>query len=156
MSLSNLFWDLVVHNIFKISTLSTEDYVNIVASYGHAASGYKAEVDPTLLSRGYTAEALALTKKIAPTVFTPVTSCGLRFTKHLSKFKYPLFGYALVLFENYERGQLPFEGSVADQPAQVMELFALLQNLRNERELSLIKKQEQHGRHQRKDSVRTR
>jgi hypothetical protein len=96
-----------------------------------------------------------MAQKKAVEAFQPVTSCGLKFTKHLSRFKYPLFGYALQLFENYERGLLPFEGSVSDQPAQVMELFSVIQNLRFEQEKKQMEKIKQNGRRQRKDTTRT-
>lgn len=154
MSLSNLFVDLLVHRIHSISELNNEDYVNLVGHYNHALAGGRDEIDPTLLSRGYTPEVLAATKKKVS--IAPITSCGLKFTKHLSHFKYPLFGYVLSLYENYERGQLPFDGSVSDQPAQVMDIFSVISNIRFEQQKKQLEKVKQHGRHQRKDSARTR
>lgn len=156
MSCSNLFLDLIVHKILSISELGTTDFVNFVGQYNHALSGGRDQVDSSLSSRGYAPEVLEAARKQALASFQPVTSCGLKFTKHLSHFKYPLFGYALLLFENYEKGLLPFEGSVAEQPAQVMDLFGLIQNLKAEQQTKQIERAKRNGRQQRKDPARTR
>ena len=156
MSCSNLFLDLIVHKIHSISELSTADFINFVGQYNHALTGGREQIDSSLSSRGYAPEVLEATKKRASALFQPVTSCGLRFTKHLSNFKYPLFGYALSLFENYEKGLLPFEGPVADQPAQVMDLFGLIQNIKAEQQTKQLERAKRNGRQQRKDSARTR
>lgn len=127
----------------------------LVAQFNLLSLNGKGEVDPTLASRGYSTEALAMVNaRVAAPV---VTSCGLKFTTQLSRFKYPYFGYVLTLFENYERGQLPFEGAVSEQPAQIMEILAALQNLKFERDKKQLEKMERKNvGQQRKNSVRTR
>jgi hypothetical protein len=44
----------------------------------------------------------------------------------------PSLGYLYSLFEKYERGFLPFEGTISDQPAKVVECFNLIVNLRED------------------------
>jgi hypothetical protein len=80
----------------------------------------------------------------------------LRFKRHLSNFKYPLFGYVITLFQNYERGVMPFEGSVSEQPAQLMDIFSLLEALKAEQETKLKEKLERDGRHKRENTARAR
>lgn len=103
-----------------------------MASYTAAVSD-KSEFDVSLNSRGYSPEALAEAKKILEKQFTPVTTLGLRFTRPLENFKSDILAYAWLLFDNYERGNLPFPGSVSEQPAQIMEIFGTLESLRLER-----------------------
>lgn len=42
------------------------------------------------------------------------------------------FGHVWILYDKYERhGTLPFEGSLANQPAQILEAFDVLRNLKS-------------------------
>ena len=66
--------------------------------------------------------------------FTPVTCLGLRFSRPLSNFKSDFIHYPWTLFENYEKGLLPFPGSVSEQPAQIMEIFSIFKALKIEQE----------------------
>jgi hypothetical protein len=153
VNFSNLLIDLIVHKAFSLSEISTADYINLVGNYNHAIQGGREEIDPKLAARGYSQEVLNLTKQNLK--HNAITSCGIKFKKHLSCFKYPLFGYVLTLFQNYERGQLPFEGSVSDQPAQIMDIFSLLESLKAEQETKLKEKMERNGRRKRTNSART-
>ncbi len=65
---------------------------------------------------------------------------GLHFTIPLENFKSDLINHALFLFENYERGVLPFPGSVSEQPAQIIEIFGVFQALKFEIEAAERKK----------------
>lgn len=154
MGCSNLFLDWIVHNIFHISQLSDPDFALIVGQFNHSLSGSKEEIDPSLSERGYSPEAIAAAKK--KVAFNPIVSCGLRFTKHLSNYKYPLFTYVVSLFQNYEKGNLPFEGPVSDQPAQIMEIFSVFEHLRAEQQSKINQKLEENVRRKRQDSARTR
>lgn len=71
---------------------------------------------------------------------------GIKYNKPLSNFKHPYLGYILLLLENYEKGLLPFPGTISDQPAQVIEMFSLIQNLKIEHQNKLNKQSEQNGR----------
>lgn len=131
MSHVNILWHYVAHRIEDISSLSTLEFIRLVATYNQSKSG-KADIDPSLLSRGYSPEAIEQAKKITELKFNPVTTMGLRFTRPLTNFKSDMIGYAWTLFENYERGLLPFPGSVSEQPAQIMEIFGVFNALRLE------------------------
>jgi hypothetical protein len=149
----SLFWETVTHKIYEISSLSFSDFVCIVGNYNHILEGSKPEVDPTLKARGYSDAAIEAARKSV--IVSPTVSQGLRFTRHLSRYKYPLMSYVLTLLENYERGQLPFPGSVSEQPAQIMEIFALLQSLKHERDQRLNEKIErENGRRKSTDTNR--
>lgn len=47
----------------------------------------------------------------------------------MTDFKYDQIGFLLTLFENYELGNLPDNGSISDQPGQVMEMLSVLKSL---------------------------
>ena len=49
-------------------------------------------------------------------------------------YRHPHFNSFLLLYKNYERGVLPFRGSLMDQPAYIMEIFTLIENLKSDRE----------------------
>lgn len=55
---------------------------------------------------------------------------GLKFSRDLTEFKFPLMYYLLILTENYERGLLPFPGTVTEQPAQIMEILNHMLNVK--------------------------
>jgi hypothetical protein len=72
---------------------------------------------------------------------------GIRFTRDLEPYRYSKIGYLLMLLENYEKGQMPFPGCITEQPAQIMEIFSLLQTLKQERLAKLQKESSSNGRH---------
>ena len=58
-------------------------------------------------------------------------------------FLHPQFAYYLALFEAFHKGMLPFPGSTSEQPAQVVEIFMLLESLKAEYQADLQRKAEQ-------------
>lgn len=60
-------------------------------------------------------------------------------------FQHPLMGYLLSMYQNYEKGILPFSGGLLDQPAQVMEILSLLSTLQSEREADIQEKANKKG-----------
>lgn len=133
MSHVALLWHIVAHEVDKVSSLSVYEFVNLVGHFHDLASG-KPSKDSSLNNRGYSPEILEQINKEREKTFSPISSLGLRFTKPLHHFKSDILVYSLTLFENYERGVMPFPGSTSEQPAQVMEIFGVLQSLRLERQ----------------------
>jgi len=71
--------------------------------------------------------------------FPEIQSLNLKFKTDLSKFKYKQFNLVLALFDKYDKhGIMPFDGSHADQPAQLMEVFSIIENLRLEDEKRVV------------------
>jgi ubiquinone/menaquinone biosynthesis C-methylase UbiE len=60
-------------------------------------------------------------------------------------FQHPKMGFFLGIYQNYEKGLLPFSGALMDQPAQTMELITLLSNLHTERDIAQQKKDSQNS-----------
>lgn len=118
----------------SISGLSTFEVCSLVANYNDLWDGDKNKVSSALAGRGYTPEQLAQAVGKFEERFNPVESCGLRFTKPFGHLKFDSLAYVLTLFENYERGCLPFVGSVHEQPAQIIEIFSVLKQLKYEAE----------------------
>jgi hypothetical protein len=116
----------------------------------------RGRVSDSVRNRGYTDEQIAEIEKKLTKSFQPITSCGIRFTKPFGHLRYSHLSYCLMLFENYQKGILPFEGSVADQPAQIMEIFSVLAELRREQEEKQNEKIKKNGRNQHKNQPRTR
>lgn len=143
----HFFWKWIVDEINNLSGLSNYDFVCLVAHYNDIANGAKSKVDSRLEGRGFTPEQLAhVTKKFSER-FTPIVSCRLKFTKPFGHLKFGPMSYVLTLFENYERGCLPFPGVISEQPAQIMEVFSVLSALKRESEIrSTSETTKSHGR----------
>jgi hypothetical protein len=142
----------VVLEIERVSTLSTVEFINIVGHYHTLASGYS-DNSNELEARGYSPEAIAQVKRLKDGGFEGLKTVGLYFKRPPYNFTSDILHYALTLFENYERGVLPFPGSLSEQPAQILEIFSVLRALRNEREL-LERKKLDNGRKQHKGKSR--
>lgn len=68
---------------------------------------------------------------------------SLNVSFHTNKsLKYPYFSYVLGMFDGYNKGILPFDGSFADQPAKIIEIFNVLHQLSMEAEHKMRKKLE--------------
>jgi hypothetical protein len=140
-----------------VSSVSTLDYINLTGNYLALLTGSKDNTQE-LLDRGYTE---AQIKSAQANKYVPeVKINGLKFTAPLTNFRYPIMGYVLYLHQNYEKGLLPYPGSVSEQPGQIMDILALLQSIKSEYALSLEKNNNdrmstKNGRHN-KNSPRTR
>ena len=76
-----------------------------------------------------------------------VKSLDVEFDKH-NLLKYPWFNYSLVTYQAYQKGILPYPGSLSEQPAKIMEIMSTLQQLELEAQEAARKKieKEQRGR----------
>ena len=78
---------------------------------------------------------------LSPSVKVEVGYIGYHSCLCYTGYKYPLMGCLLQLRDAYEKGILPYDGGVMNQPAQVIELISLMQRLFSEYELENHKKQ---------------
>lgn len=58
-------------------------------------------------------------------------------------FHHPNFGTLVLMHEAYEKGILPFEGPLVDQPAKIIDIFNILNSFNLERQQELQKKNEE-------------
>lgn len=124
----------------ELSTLSFDDMVRIIANYNTVYSDKKFKTDVELLSRGYTKEAIEALRKQQQQSFSVLDSCGIRFKSAFHEIKYDLYSYVEQLYSLYQRGILPFPGSVSEQPGQIMEIFNVFDSLQIERHNKEAKK----------------
>jgi hypothetical protein len=130
----------VFQKINDISSLSLYDYASITGNYLCIIRNEK-DHEQRLKTRGYSKaqlDAIEKNKSKRSQEFL-----GLRFTRSLTKFHYAALNYVTVLFDNYEKGNLPFEGCVTEQPAQIMEIFSLIKAIRIEHQIENEKAQKQ-------------
>jgi hypothetical protein len=57
-----------------------------------------------------------------------ITFCDIKYKKCLCNYSHPNFNELMIYYDNYKNGNLPFNGCVADQPAQIMELLQIIDN----------------------------
>jgi len=70
---------------------------------------------------------------------------NIQFNTCLCSIKHPLMGQLLTLNSAYEKGILPFKGSLMDQPAQAIDLIELTARAQ-EREVNLLREEQANGR----------
>lgn len=129
-------WEYIYYRIFEISTLSDWDYVCIVGNYNNAGH---VDEEQKLRDRGYSEQQV----KYAMKGKGASSFKSLDVVFHIdNKLKYPYFGYIYTLYNQYKQGVLPFPGSMSEQPAKIIEIFDVLQQLELEQEEKTRKKLE--------------
>ena len=114
-----------------MSGLTDYDRACLVAQYN---SFYKKEIiDPKIFENRTEAEIKYLRRTMGVTV---QQSCGLEFTKDFKDYDdYPHFNFVMTCaYAHIKSGALPYAGGVAGQPAQIMEIIELINQLDSERE----------------------
>ena len=118
----------------------------IVGHYNRLANREdKNSVWDSYRERGVTEEQIAILKKqvadqAGRDVDREFRSMGYQFTTDLDKFEYPLMNYILTVYEHWEKGSMPFSGTISDQPNKVVEIMNLLNGLKQEQEDKAHKK----------------
>ena len=128
--------------------MTDNEYVTIVGHYNRSLQG--SEIDPRLLTRGFTEEQLKQIKRKSKSK-SEIISCNLHIKGNLDKFDYPYFSYVLKLFDKYSNhGVLPFPGTHSEQPSKILEIFDLLEAL------DLERKEAQQREHEKKQRTENR
>ena len=88
-------------------------------------------IDPAIYERGYTEAQIKIMEERAKKEhsFDTFKSVNLLFTGSIDKYEYDQLGYVLTLFRQSKVGNLPFRGSTSEQPAQIIEIFGVLEQL---------------------------
>lgn len=124
-----------------ISTLSTVEYIQLVGHYNKLR--HKEQIDPRLLAKGYSEEAIRQLQKQVGSSSDYIVSLNLRIHGNLARFEYPEFGFVMTLYDKYSsHGIIPYPGAHADQPAKIIEIFDVLSQLQAEMEEAVRKEQE--------------
>ena len=108
--------------------MSDWEYVSLVGNYNNLGQD---DEEQALRDRGFSEQQIKYTLKDKPG--SSFKSLNVVFhTKN--NLKYPYFSYALTLYNQYKRGCLPYPGSVSEQPAKIMEIFSVFEQLELEQE----------------------
>ena len=122
-----------------MGSLSGYDRARIVAHYNwvNKATG---DIDPKLFEGRTEAEIKYLRKTVGTTMSV---SCGIEFSVEYKDVpRYEHFNFIIMAKHLFNKsGQLPFSGSLDNQPAQIMEILELLFELDSEREEQARQKQ---------------
>lgn len=108
----------------------------LISNYNNVGEDDQEQV---LRDRGYTEEQIRFTLK--DTAGTSFKSLNVRFDEK-SKLKYAYFSYVINLYTNYQKGILPYKGSLVEQPTKIIEIFQVLDQLKFESEEKMRKKRE--------------
>jgi hypothetical protein len=115
------------------SGLSDWEYATLVGHYNGLS-----EKKQSLKQRGYS-DALLKHLKNQKSILTE--SLNLRFKS--DGIMYPYFNYVITLYFAYKNnGILPFQGSMVDQPAKIIEIFNVIDALVDEAQQKAAKEQE--------------
>lgn len=119
-----------------MSSLTDYDYICIVGNYNNLGQD---DEEQALRDRGYSEDRIRYTLKDKQG--NSFKSLNVSF--HVkNKLKYPYFSYVITLFNQYKNGVLPFNGCVSEQPAKIIEIFEVLQQLEYEHQEKTRKKLE--------------
>ena len=117
----------------RASSLSVVDYVNLVGHYNKLQEG--PTIDPRLLDRfkNQPERIEQLKSQVKSKGTRQLKSLNVVFKAPIEEFTYPQFGYVYTLYKKYsDTGVLPFKGPLADQPAQIVEIFNTLDGIETE------------------------
>ena len=114
--------------VMYISKVVVFDYVSLIGHYNKLQHG--PTIDPRIRERGYSDEAIRQLEEKLRSKATVIQSLNIKFMKPIEEFDYPQFGYVFTLYRKYaDSGILPFQGALADQPAQMIELFNTIESI---------------------------
>lgn len=122
-----------------MSSLSFDDTVKLVCHFHNTVNKNNRSDVNDLVKRGYNEDMIKALSKVAPSL--EIKSCGLSIKGNVSAIKYEYFDYVMGLYEGYENGILPFNGSLADQPNQIINIFTIISILKNEHQQKLLDEQ---------------
>lgn len=123
----------------SISELSFSEYAYIVGNYARII--HKPKRAPDLKARGYSQAAIKDYEAKRATAIK-IRSLNLMFTGDLNSFEHPYFDYFMSLYSAYSsQGILPFPGALVDQPAKIIDIFHVLDQLKYEQEERQMKEQ---------------
>lgn len=125
-----------------LSSLTGSEYIILVGHYNKLV--HKPSVDPRLLARGYTEDQIKMMQKASQEKQLEIISCNLHFKSDLSQFTFPRFNFLMTVHQQYSQfGNLPYPGTISEQPAKIIEIFNVLDSLKLENE---IRQREEHQR----------
>lgn len=104
----------------------------------------KESIDPGIYERGFTPEQIAkIQEKIDSGKSREAVIMGYQFTGDLERFNFSQFNFVMTAFQLYnQNGTLPFPGSLSEQPAQIMDIMTVLEQIKFEVEAKQRRKME--------------
>lgn len=131
---------MLLNSILEISEVGNDEYVYLLSTYW-----YRADQNFNCLNcKKIYSESVRDTRKAC------FTKRPREFVDYNGKVKYfvcpsnffnPAYSQIIDMFRHFQRGVLPFNGGLLDQPAKIIEIFNLIENLDSERIKDLERKQ---------------
>jgi hypothetical protein len=149
-------WDYVYNYIMNISGMTNYDYCKIIATWFYSVEerfncniqkdkmsqypDFEKRIEQLEIRNGCNAisDISGVVEKFTGTARYKCEDVA--FYRCFCNFVDQSAMFVLNLFFQYEKGFLPFPGTVSDQPAKIMELFAVLTYLKAERQKELEEK----------------
>lgn len=130
----------MLNHILSISEVGNEEYLYLISTYWYKA-------DKNFNCFYCKKEASASVRDKRKSCFTKKTKEVVNYNGVIkyfvcpSNFFNPAYSQLIDMFRLFQRGVLPFEGGLFDQPSKIIEVFSLLENLDAERNRDLERKQ---------------
>jgi hypothetical protein len=142
-------WEYAFKRILEVSSLSLYDIALINATWTNFTDEYfQCKKYESQVMRRSDAKELINRARLAKScgvlkdeVKVEIGHIGYHSCLCHENFQHPSFGYIMNLYQNFEKGFLPFTGGIMDQPAAVMELIDLISSLYAERDLAQQQKE---------------
>jgi len=139
----------------EISTVSSEEYVYLVSSL-YILDEKKFQCGECQNQYRNHQKADEMTKGVMQSKFCVVPSDRhihnidgrIWFKKCIGNYFLQSTSFYLELFKQYENGVMPYCGALVDQPNKIIEIFRVIGQYRNEKEMKILKQKNQQLGHQ--------
>ena len=131
-------WDYIANQVHTVSTISTGEYALFLASLESKLDPKKFHCGSCITQYGTSERLRKKTdrKRISKGCFDFTSKNyrleNVRYLTCIGNFAVPIDFY-IEAFSLYEKGVLPFEGNISDQPNKIIEIFQLIEVRRAEK-----------------------
>lgn len=121
---------LIYVTILRESTVEFWEYTKLVATY-QSQVNKDGGSNKKLLERGFTQDQIDMMNNKSKSSMA-IKSLNLNLMPGFEDLQHPYFDLYYSLFELYNKGTMPFDGSPLDQPNKIIDIFGILQALKSE------------------------
>jgi len=121
-----------LEQIFSISEVSNEEFIYLVSTFWYRADeNFNCFKCKKMFSASVRDTRKACFTERAKEIVNYNNS--IKYFKCPSNFFNPAYSQIIDFFRHFQSGALPFSGGLFEQPAKIIEVFRLIENLENER-----------------------
>jgi len=128
-------WDLVAYHIEQVSTLTFSEYAILLATLESKLKPKEFNCNICITQYGKSQRTMSKSdkKRKSKGCFDFISKAyrieNIRYNSCIGNYVYPM-DFLIEAFSLYEKGVLPFKGSIGEQPNKIMEVFSIIESRR--------------------------